>query len=120
MKRVLIVDDEPSIREMLSGFLGDEDYDVTTASNGQQALEIAVDQMPDIVLLDVMMPGLDGREVSRRLRQAPETSHLPIVLMSAASRIDPGEFGADIFLSKPFDLFRLLEVIETLTDRHDE
>lgn len=120
MKRVLIVDDEPSIRDMLSGFLGDEEYQVMTASNGQQALEIAVDKTPDLVLLDVMMPGLDGREVSRRLRQTPKTRHLPIILMSAASRIDPREFGADIFMSKPFDLFRLLEAIETLTDHRDE
>jgi CheY-like chemotaxis protein len=120
MKRILIVDDEPSIRDMLSGFLRDEDYQVATASSGQQALEIVSAAIPDLVLLDVMMPGLDGRAVSQRLRQNPDTRKMPVILMSAASQIDPHEYGADVFLSKPFDLFRLLEVIESLTDSRDE
>jgi CheY-like chemotaxis protein len=115
-KTVLVVDDEPSILEMLDGLLTDEEYRVVTAASGYQALDVISGEIPDVILLDIMMPDLDGREVCRRLRADPRTRKIPVVLMSAAQRISIAEVGADVFLPKPFDLPRLLGIVERLTN----
>jgi len=105
--RVLVVDDVIANLKLLEARLSAEYFDVVTAMNGAEALEICASGQCDIVLLDVMMPGLDGFEVCRRLKQNPLTAHLPVVIITAldqpSDRLKGLEAGADDFLTKPFD-----------------
>ena len=103
--RVLVVDDVPANIRLLEVKLHSEYYEVLTANNGAKALEAVKQQAPDIVLLDVMMPGMDGFEVCRRIKTDPETAHIPVVMVTALSdasdRVQGLEAGADDFLTKP-------------------
>jgi two-component system cell cycle response regulator len=105
--RVLVVDDIAANLRLLEVKLLNEYYEVAVAGSGPEALSIVTRWMPDIVLLDVMMPGMDGYEVCRRLKGQPTTSHVPIVMITAltdqAERVRGLEAGADDFLSKPVD-----------------
>ncbi|RAK69166.1 PleD family two-component system response regulator [Phenylobacterium kunshanense] len=129
--RILVVDDIESNVRLLEAKLSAEYYEVLTASDGPTALAMAAAERPDIVLLDVMMPGMDGFQVCRRLKDDPETRHIPVVLVTAldgrADRVAGLEAGADDFLTKPIDdvmlfarvrsLTRLKSVIDELRDR---
>ncbi|RYG03636.1 MAG: response regulator, partial [Caulobacteraceae bacterium] len=129
--RILVVDDIEANVRLLEAKLTAEYYDVLTAHDGPTALAIAASEKPDIVLLDVMMPGMDGFQVCRRLKDDPETRHVPVVLVTAldgrGDRIAGLEAGADEFLTKPIDdvmlfarvrsLTRLKMVIDELRDR---
>ena len=129
--RILVVDDIESNVRLLQAKLSAEYYEVLTASDGPTALAIAASERPDIVLLDVMMPGMDGFDVCRRLKEDPLTRHVPVVLVTAldgrADRVAGLEAGADDFLTKPIDdvmlfarvrsLTRLKAVIDELRDR---
>ena len=129
--RILVVDDIASNVRLLEAKLSSEYYEVLTASDGPTALAIAASELPDIVLLDVMMPGMDGFDVCRRLKADPATRHVPVVLVTAldgrADRVAGLEAGADDFLTKPIDdvmlfarvrsLTRLKAVIDELRDR---
>ncbi len=103
--RVLVVDDVPANIRLLEAKLSNEYYEVLSASNGQLAIEIARQESPDVILLDVMMPEMDGFEVCRRLKSDPVTSMIPIVLVTALSdtkdRVEGLRSGADDFLTKP-------------------
>ena len=105
--RVLVVDDISTNLRLLEAKLLNEYYEVALASSGPEALEIAARWMPDVVLLDVMMPGMDGYEVCRRLKSTASTAHIPVVMVTAltdqAERVRGLEAGADDFLSKPVD-----------------
>jgi PAS domain S-box-containing protein len=109
--RVLVVDDNADMRNYIGGLLGDE-YAVTTAVDGQQALELARIEPPDLVLTDVMMPRLDGFGLLAALRGSPETMHVPVVMLSARSGEEAAvvglEAGADDYLVKPFSARELL------------
>jgi putative two-component system response regulator len=104
---VLVVDDYAPNLSGLRSLLEDAGFDVRTATNGRDALQSATEQPPDLVLLDVVMPGLSGVDVCRELKQQPSTRLLPIILVSAsqdrASRLAGIEYGADDFLNKPID-----------------
>jgi two-component system cell cycle response regulator len=104
---ILIVDDEPSARETLEALLFREGYHLVYAADGAEALQKAVELIPDLILLDVMMPGMDGFEVCRRLRADPRLAEAPVIMVTALddrdSRIQGIEAGADDFVSKPFD-----------------
>jgi two-component system, cell cycle response regulator len=117
--RILVVDDIEANVRLLQAKLAAEYYDVLTAPDGASALEIAVRERPDLVLLDVMMPGMDGFETCRRMKEDPATRHIPIVLVTAldgrGDRITGLEAGADEFLNKPIDDIMLFARVKSLT-----
>ncbi len=120
-KRILVVDDEIYIVHILEFTLTMEGYDVVTAADGDEALRKVEQDRPDLLVLDIMMPRMDGYEVCRRLREQEETSDLPVILLSAKGRpIDREtgmEVGANDYIVKPFSPRRLLEKIRDLLDR---
>ena len=109
--KILVVDDEPAIRDLIVAVLEDEGYAVVAATNGRRALDLLPAERPDLVIMDIMMPEMDGREAYRRLRELPELAHVPVVMMSAASSPDQLSPRVAAFLAKPFDLDDLLETI---------
>jgi adenylate cyclase len=114
---ILVVDDTPQNVKLLSATLEPRGYSVIEAASGEEALVGVTDQKPDLVLLDVVMPGLDGYEVCRRLRDDPETALLPVVMITASGEQQKAEAidaGADDFISKPFDQAELLARIRSL------
>jgi two-component system, cell cycle response regulator len=116
--RILVVDDIPANVRLLEAKLLVEYYDVMTASSGAEALEIIAETPPDIILLDVMMPGMDGFEVCRRIRAQSESAHIPVVMVTALSdvrdRVHGLEAGADDFLTKPVNDTALFARIRSL------
>lgn len=116
--KVLIVDDEPIARESLEALLLGENYELHFAANGAEGLEQATALRPDAILLDVMMPGMDGFEVCRRLRADPVLEQVAIIMITAlddrASRLAGLRAGADEFLSKPFDSVELKTRLQTI------
>lgn len=116
--RILVVDDVPANLRLLEAKLGAEYYDVITASRGEEALLKAWREQPDIILLDVMMPGMDGFETCKRLKADPETRHIPVVMVTALDqredRLRGLAEGAEDFLSKPFDDVQLLARVRSL------
>ncbi len=117
--KILIIDDSQSARELLMGILQTENYDLDFASNGIEGLEKARISPPDLILLDIIMPEMDGYEVCRRLRQDPELKEVPVLFLSSLedrkSRLKGIEAGADDFLTKPFDVVEMLLRIGTIT-----
>ncbi len=116
--RVLVVDDIPANVKLLEARLKAEYFEVLTAYSGLEALDICANSRVDVVLLDVMMPGIDGFEVCRRLKQAPETQHIPIVMVTAldqpSDKVQGLESGADDFLTKPVDDIALITRVKNL------
>jgi signal transduction histidine kinase len=116
--RILIVDDDPGVRGVLRELLAFEGYQVAAAGDGLEALEKAAGLVPDLILLDVMMPGMDGFEVCRRLRAHPLLGQVPVVMLTALddsdSRLRGIEAGADDFVSKPFEYVELQARVRTI------
>jgi putative two-component system response regulator len=108
---ILIVDDEESGRQTLESILEGQDYQLVMAENGEQALEKARQVLPDVILLDVMMPGMDGFEVCQRLRNDPTLAEVPIIILTALddrkSMLKGLDAGADDYLTKPYDRYEL-------------
>jgi len=117
-KRILIIEDDPSVLRAISYMLGKEGYDVLTALNGLAGLRKAKEENPDLLILDVMLPGIDGFEVCHRLRAESQTAQLPILMLSAkgqeADRSTGFEVGANEYLTKPVERSVLLSKIEAL------
>jgi signal transduction histidine kinase/CheY-like chemotaxis protein len=117
---ILIVEDNRNLRELLKGGLR-EYYAVTEAQNGMEALEIMNTRRPDLIITDLMMPGLDGLKLCRQVKQDPALNQIPIILITAKSpetgRIEGMEAGADAYIAKPFGFEELLRKVEQLTKR---
>ena len=116
MKTILIADDEPSVRRLVSATLAGGNYSLIEARDGHEALELAHQHRPDMVLLDVSMPGLDGIEVCQQLKVDSAFRATTIVILTAQAQADvrrrATEVGADVFLTKPFSPLQLLEIVE--------
>lgn len=116
--RVLVVDDIPANVKLLEARLSAEYFDVLTAHSGMEALEVCANDRVDVVLLDVMMPGIDGFEVCRRLKHSPATRHIPVVMVTAldqpSDKIQGLESGADDFLTKPVNEIALITRVKNL------
>lgn len=113
--RVLVVDDDPAIRRILSQTLELEDYEVSGAADGEEALGMISEEIPDVVILDVMMPKMHGFDVLREIRQNPETSDLPVILLTAKSSAEDmwegWREGVDYYMTKPFDVEELIRFL---------
>jgi DNA-binding response OmpR family regulator len=120
-RKVLIADDEPSIVAALEYLLRSNGYDTRTASDGAQALALVESYMPDVVLLDIMMPVKSGYEVCQAMRERPEWRHIKIVVLSAKGReaeVSKGlSLGADLYITKPFSTEELIAAINGFFDR---
>ena len=118
MGKVLVVDDEVYILHILEFSLSAEGYEVITANNGELAIEKAKQERPDLIVLDIMMPVLDGYETCRRLKRDSETKNIPVVLLTAKGRdIDKRlgfEVGAVDYVIKPFSPNRLIDRIQEI------
>jgi DNA-binding response OmpR family regulator len=115
--RILVVDDDPRLLHIVAMYLGIEGYEVMTAENGDDGLAKLQDRPPDLVILDIMMPGMDGIETCRRMRGHAPTADIPIVMFSALSSDDDIErarvAGANHLITKPFNLVGLGSVVKT-------
>ena len=115
-KTVLVADDDPVILRLIQVNLELEGYDVLTANNGQEAVDQAAEAKPDLIIIDIMMPRLDGYQACEHLKSHAETAAIPVIFLSAKAQqsdIDKGKsFGVADYLTKPFDPSELLEVVE--------
>jgi two-component system alkaline phosphatase synthesis response regulator PhoP len=122
-KRILVVDDEIYIVHILEFSLTMEGYNILTAFDGEEGLRVIEQERPDLVVLDIMMPKLDGYEVCRRLRKDERFASLPVILLSAKGRSIDREVGlqagADDYITKPFSPRKLIEKIRELLEREE-
>jgi diguanylate cyclase (GGDEF)-like protein len=116
-KRILIADDEPAVRQLLELVLTSQGYEVQSAQNGDQLVRIAQELVPDLALVDLMMPGVDGYEAIRQLRNDTRTAHIPTIILTARSApnevVTGFESGADDYIIKPFNIPELLARIKS-------
>ncbi len=117
-RKILVIEDDPNALRLVEYTLEQEGYKVITASDGLEGLRKAQNEHPDLIILDIMLPGLDGYEVCQQLRQKPETAKLPILMLSAKAREidkDTGlKIGADDYLAKPADPSMIVAKVRTL------
>lgn len=118
MATILVVDDEEPVVDLLTDMLHEQGHTVIPAYNGRTALQLVNERRPDLVISDVMMPFVDGIQLSRTIREEYDAERLPIILMSAALPPNLEECGANAFLGKPFDIDRFDTLIATyVSDR---
>ena len=122
-KRVLVVDDEKDLVDLISYNLQRNGYDAVTAYDGNTAIELATREPPDLIVLDLMLPGLDGTEVARRLKADSRTQHVPIVMLTAKAEetdvVVGLTLGADDYVTKPFSMKILLARLNTVLRRSE-
>ena len=119
-RRVLLADDDPGLRRLICTTLGTTDFDLMEATNGEEALSMAREQHPDLVLLDVNMPLMNGFDVCQALKSEPATANIKVVMLTArhaeVDRARGREVGADEYVSKPFSPVQLLNRVYALLE----
>ena len=123
-EKILVVDDEEDILELIKHNLSKEGYDIVCAQSGEKALECAASKPLDLIVLDLMLPGLDGLETAKRLKSSPQTRQIPIIMLTAkgeeADVVTGLEIGADDYITKPFSPRVLLARIKAVIRRKPE
>ena len=123
-KKILIVDDEPSIIVPLQFLMEQNGYETTVAFSGEEAMETIIANPPDLILLDIMLPVIDGFEVCQRVRERPELDHIRIVMITAMgseANVAKGlALGADAYIAKPFSNAAVVEKVKELLQQTDE
>lgn len=121
MARILIIDDEPSLCTLLADVLKDQKHTVSVANDGSKGLEMAMKEVPDVIILDVDMPGLDGYQVCSRLRIHGPTHQVPILMLTGKTELPDAmrglATGADDYITKPFDIEEVIWRIQVLVSR---
>ena len=121
VSRILVIDDDPATLHIMSHFLSLKGFDVRTAASGVDGLTLAQELQPDVITLDIMMPGMDGWAVLRALKQAPELRDIPVVIVTLVEERAMAEaLGAAGYMSKPIDKLRLYGIINRCVREHDE
>ena len=122
--KILLVEDNEMNRDMLSRRLTRKGFDVIVAVDGMECLSLAASERPDLILMDMSLPGMDGWEATRRVKAAPETNHIPVIALTAhamsSDREKALEAGCDDYDTKPVELERLLGKIERLLESNAE
>jgi DNA-binding response OmpR family regulator len=122
-KRILVVDDTKDVLQVVSRRLQSWGYEALTADSGEEGLRLAEEQVPDLILLDIMMPKLKGREACARLKANPKTQHIPVIFLTAlglADHVKAGmDLGAEDYIVKPFEPAELKDRIAICLARHD-
>jgi DNA-binding NarL/FixJ family response regulator len=120
-KRLLVVDDEPNLLRAVAACLKAEGYEVSTARSGYEALMQSAEAVPDLIISDIRMPGIDGYKLARQLRGSPRTALVPIIFLTAkdetADRIEGFRAGVDAYLTKPFEPDELVAVVNGILSR---
>lgn len=120
-KKIFVVDDDPNVGLLVSAVLKSHDYSVTPLSSGEQVLELMKTLRPDLILLDLRMPGMDGYTLCRKIRDNTSTADIPIIILSGVSEVDARintiELGADDFITKPFDMRELRARVNRIIKR---
>lgn len=113
-KKILVCDDDQSILEVVEIVLTSNNYQVSTLTNGKAIQKKVIDLQPDVILLDLWMPGIDGKEITKLLKSNDQTKNIPIIILSALNDTEKiaHSIGADNFLAKPFDINDLLKMVE--------
>jgi two-component system alkaline phosphatase synthesis response regulator PhoP/two-component system response regulator VicR len=123
-QKILVVDDEPHIVRLVQVNLEKAGYVVVTASNGREALETVASEQPDLMVLDVMMPEMDGLETLKRLKDNPQTHEIPVILLTAKAQdedvFEGWKSGADLYLTKPFNPGELLLFVQRIFKSKNE
>ncbi len=121
VKRLLVVDDEPNLLRAVAAVLRGEGFEVTAVRSGRDALVAVAQNLPDLIVSDVRMPGMDGYALARKLRHAPHSAMIPIVFLTAKDetedRIEGFRAGVDVYLTKPFEPDELVAVIKNILER---
>lgn len=119
--KILVIDDEPNIVQTLQDRLEMNEYEVLTACNGKDGLQLALDEKPDVILLDVIMPIMDGHEMLEILRKNPDGKNIAVIMLTARSQTQDiaraNSCGIEDYIVKPFDLSELLEKIESVIEQ---
>ena len=124
MKKILIADDDKDIRTLVAEILGGEKYKIYFSKNGRETIDSVNENIPDLLILDLMMPEIDGMEVCRRLKQNKSTKKIPIIMLTAKTgvtdKIEGFVTGADEYITKPFDPAKLETIVEKVLGRAEK
>ncbi|HBX52098.1 MAG: hypothetical protein A2275_04710 [Bacteroidetes bacterium RIFOXYA12_FULL_35_11] len=123
MKKILVIEDDPIIIRYIAEFLKEEGFDVYTAEDGVQGIQVAIDIIPDLIICDISMPKKDGYEVCKTLQSIPSTCTVPFIFLTAKAHIDDlrlgMQTGADDYLTKPFEFSELIRSINLRLEKHE-